>query len=347
VFVAVFAAGLKTSISGRIDDLVRADLIVTGKSLAPLSERAGRAVARVDGVRDISPQYLDQIQVNGEPVNTATDQIDGVDPVALPSVYDADWRRGGSDALLGRLGGDGALVEEQFAKRHGISVGERFEVETSAGRKATLTALGEYEDPMVLQGVMVDVATFKRLSSLRDPFAYFVGTEPGVPVGDVATRVEAALASYPTAETRTNADYRKVIEGNLDQLVYLLYALLAMSLVISMFGIANSLFLSIHERVREFGLLRAIGATETQVRRVVRYESVITSVIGGVLGIVVGVVFAALAVAALADLGLSFTLPAAQLVIFLVLAVIVGIAGAVVPARRAASVDVLEAMRHD
>ena len=347
VFVAVFAAGLKTSIGGTIEDLVKADLIVTGKSFQPLAGQAGQAVVGVDGVRGVSPQYLDQIQVNGKSVNAATDQLDGVDPVALPSVYEPAWRRGGTNELLGRLSGNAALVEEQFARRHGIEIGERFEVETSAGGKATLTALGEYADPMVLQGVMVDVATFKRLSSLRDPFAFFVGVDPGVAVADVKPRVEAALSQYPTAETRTNADYRRVIEGNLDQLVYLLYALLAMSLVISLFGIANSLFLSIHERVREFGLLRAIGATQTQVRRVVRYESVVTSVIGGVLGIVVGVVFAALAISALADLGLSFTLPVAQLVAFLILAVLVGIVGAVIPARKAAAVDVLEAMRHD
>ena len=346
VFVAVFAAGLKSSISGTVDEVVRAQLIVTGKGFQPLAAGAGQAIAGVEGVKAVSPQYLDQVQVNGKEVDGAVDQLDGIDPVALPSVYEPDWLNG-SNEVLGRLRGDTAIIEEQFAERHGLTVGDRFEVQTTAGNKATLTVLGEYKDPMILQGVMVNAATFRRLSALKDPMSYFVGTDPGAAADDVKPRIEDALSAYPTAETRTSADYRKVIEGQVDAIVYLLYALLAMSLVISLFGIANSLFLSIHERVREFGLLRAIGATQTQVRRVVRYESVITSVIGGVLGIVVGVVFAALAITALADLGLTFALPVAQLGVFLVLAILVGIAGAVVPARRAAAVDVLEAMRHD
>ena len=135
--------------------------------------------------------------------------------------------------------------------------------------------------------------------------------------------------------------------AQLDQMVYLLYALLAMSVVISLFGIANSLFLSIHERTREFGLLRAIGATRSQVRRIVRYESVITSVIGGLLGIAVGLLFGFLMTAALSDLGLVFSVPLAQLAGFLVLAVVVGVLAAVVPARRGARVDVLDALHQD
>jgi putative ABC transport system permease protein len=127
----------------------------------------------------------------------------------------------------------------------------------------------------------------------------------------------------------------------------MLYALLAMSVVISLFGIANSLFLSIHERTREFGLLRAIGATRSQVRRVVRYESVITAVIGGLLGIAIGLLFGYLMTAALADLGLSFSVPVAQLAGFLVLAIVVGVLAAVVPARRGAGIDVLDALHQE
>ena len=112
-----------------------------------------------------------------------------------------------------------------------------------------------------------------------------------------------------------------------------------------MFGIANSLFLSIHERTREFGLLRAVGATRAQVRRMVRYESVITAVIGGLLGTVVGLVFAYLVTQSLGDLGLGFAIPDSQLVVFLLLAVVVGILATVVPARRGARLQVLEAMR--
>ena len=212
-----------------------------------------------------------------------TDQINGIDPLALRDAYSFRWLHG-SDADLQRLVGGAAIVEEQFAKAHGITVGKRFRVTGPTGHSATLTAIAEYRDPELMQGVMVDVAQFRALSSLRDPLSYFVTLVPGTDTATAQRQVKAALAEFPSAKVRTRAQYSDYIGAQLDQIVYLLYALLAMSIVISMFGIANSLFLSIHERTRELGMLRAIGATAAQVRRMIRYESVITSLIGGVLG---------------------------------------------------------------
>jgi putative ABC transport system permease protein len=118
-------------------------------------------------------------------------------------------------------------------------------------------------------------------------------------------------------------------------------------LVISLFGIANSLFLSIHERTREFGLLRAVGATRRQVRRMVRYESAITGAIGGLLGTAVGILFGVLITESLDNLGLKLEVPVGQLVVFMLLAVVVGIVGAVLPARRGARINVLEAVHYE
>ena len=211
----------------------------------------------------------------------------------------------------------------------------------------TLTAIGEYRDPQILSGILVDLPVFQRVSALHDPFAFFVTTDQASDRAQVQAQIAAALDRFPTAEVRSEAQYRQLINEQVNQIVYLLYALLAMSLVISLFGIANSLFLAVHERTREFGLLRAVGATRRQVRRIVRYESVITAVIGALLGTAIGIFFAALTTAALGDLGLEFALPLGQLALFLVLAVVVGVIGAAVPARRAARIDVLDAMRHD
>ena len=122
-------------------------------------------------------------------------------------------------------------------------------------------------------------------STVRDPYGLLVAVDDSADAGAVEDRVRGALGGFPDAEVNDRAEYKQTIEDQLNQIVYLLYALLAMSVVISLFGIANSLFLSIHERTREFGLLRAVGATAAQVRRMVRYESVITAVIGGLLGI--------------------------------------------------------------
>ena len=347
VFVAVFAAGMKATVSGSFDRLLTGDLVVTGESMQPVPSRTGEALAGVPGLRAVTPQFVDQIQVNGEPSDAVVDIVNGVEPAQLRAVWAFEWRRDGTDALLERLTGTAALVEEQFAATHGVEIGDDFIVQTPTGARVHLQAVGEYRDPVLLSGLVVEQRTFERMSSVVDPFAYYVKRSDRTDPAVVRRAVEHALAEFPAAKVQTADEYGDEIGARLDQFVYLLYAMLAMSVVISLFGIANSLFLSIHERTREFGLLRAIGATRAQVRRIVRYESVIVALIGGLLGIAIGLLFGFLMTAALADLGLSFSVPLTQLGGFLVLAMVVGVLAAVVPARRGARIDVLDALHHD
>ena len=340
VFVAVFAAGLKQSMNGGIEERLRSDLMVTTNSVSPLPAGAQKRVAAVPGVTGTTAQYFDQVQVNGEKLNAITDIVNALDGERLNEVYAFDWRDG-DDTAVAKLDGPGnALVEEQFAKQHGIRVGERFEVRAATGPHATLTAVATYRDPMILQGAIISRADFRRISAATDPFSFWIQGDGA----ELQQQVQSALAAYPAAKVRTMDEYRDWIGGQLDQIVYLLYALLAMSLTISLFGIANSLFLSIHERTRELGMLRAIGASRRQIRELIRYESVITAVIGGVLGTVIGLVFAWLTTQALTDLGLRFAIPAGQLALFGVLAIVVGVIGAIMPARRAARLDILQAV---
>jgi putative ABC transport system permease protein len=347
VFVCVFTAGLKESITNSSDQLLTSDIILTSEGSEPLPKAAGVAIARVPSVDAVAPLYLDQVQVNGEPSDLSTDVINGVAPDQLQAVYSFEWLRGGTDAAAARLSGNGALVEEQFAKSHEVSVGDVFTIQTSTGPRVRLQAQGVYRDPLVLPGVVVAQPAFERASAATDPLAVLITSADGADAAAVKRDVSRALAAFPVAKVQTTDEYRDASAAQLDQFVYLLYALLALILVISLFGIANSLFLSIHERTREFGMLRAIGATRTQVRRIVRYESVITAAIGGLLGTGIGLLFAFLITTALSDLGLGFSVPVGQLAGFLVLAVLVGVVAAVVPARRGASIDVLEAMHHE
>jgi putative ABC transport system permease protein len=127
----------------------------------------------------------------------------------------------------------------------------------------------------------------------------------------------------------------------------MLYALLAVSVIISLFGIVNTLVLTVYERTREIGMLRAIGTTRRQMRRIVRYESVITSVIGGVLGTVLGVLFAYVVTSRVASQGITFSIPWAELVEFLIVAAAVGVVAAVLPARRASRISILEAIHYE
>jgi putative ABC transport system permease protein len=350
VFVAVFAAGMKATVNDSFDRLLTSDLIVTNESFEPLPNQAGEAIAGVPGIRALTPQFVDPVQVNGEPPDANVDVLNGVEPAQLSTVYAFEWLHGGTDELLVHLSrslAPAALVEEQFAKAHGIELGDDFIVQTATGARVHLEAIGEYRDPMLMQGVVVDQRTFARVSSIPDPFTYLIRISDRTDPAAVRHAVTDALAEFPAAKVQTTQEYRDEIGAQLDQSVYMLYALLAMSVVISLFGIANSLFLSIHERTQEFGLLRAVGATRTQVRRVVRYESVITALIGGLLGIAIGLLFGYLMTAALADLGLTFSVPVAQLAGFLVLAVVVGVLAAVVPARRGSRIDVLDALHQE
>lgn len=339
VFVAVFAAGLTGSLQGSIDERMQVAFIVTGDTGRPVPAGAMQPLEDAVGAERVAALYADQVEVNGNDVNTLTDIASGVDPDRLTAFYDVDWRQG-SDADLARLHGPNAILEEQFAKQHDIAVGDRFTLTGPSGRSMSLTAIGEYRDPQILQGVMIDQRRERRLSAMRDPYVYLVARGPGV----TRAAVDGALARFPTAKARTVPEYRDLVIGQVDQIVTMLYALLAMSLIISLFGIANSLFLSIHERTRELGMLRAIGATARQVRSLIRSESIITAVIGGLLGTVIGVVFAWLTTYALDDLGLIFELPVVQLIVLLVVAVVIGVIAAIVPARRAARMNVLEAV---
>ncbi|MGA8217181.1 MAG: FtsX-like permease family protein [Solirubrobacterales bacterium] len=347
-FVAVFSAGLKASIDGAIGRLITAQIVVRSDSggFQPVPRRVQTIASKVPGVATTSGVLYDQVEVNGQRSNLLYDDLGGIEPDRIRAGYKFDWIHG-SDATLSRLRGDNVVIEEQFAKAHHVGIGDSFKVVTPSGGSATLTAIGEYRDPTLLQGMMVDRATLESISEARDPFIILVTTRPGADAAVVQSQMEAALQRFPVAKVNSQQGFKDQVSKQTDQIVYLLYALLAMSLVISLFGIANSLFLSIHERTREFGLLRAIGATRRQVRRMVRYESAITAAIGGVLGIAVGLLFGALLTASLSELGLEFRVPVGQLIVFFLLAVIVGIVGAVLPARRGSRIDVMEAVHYE
>jgi putative ABC transport system permease protein len=164
----------------------------------------------------------------------------------------------------------------------------------------------------------------------------------------VQNRIDALLKSqYPQATSHSQEQIKQSSEANVNQLLGLIYVLLAMSVLVSLFGIINTLVLSVYERTREIGMLRAIGTTRTQIRWIIRWESVITAVIGAVLGLLLGIVLAALVTQGLSSQGIEFALPIGQLLIWVVFAIVFGIVAAAFPARRAARLDVLQAIAYE
>ena len=213
---------------------------------------------------------------------------------------------------------------------------------------AAYRVAGVFRDRILFEGgAIVSQAGFAQAFTARDPIFVLATVQPGQDPVAVKDAVATALTPFPVAEVRTNAEYRDEISSRVDSILYLLYVLLAMSVVISLFGIVNTLVLSITERTREIGMLRAIGLTRSQLRRMVRYESVITSGIGGVIGVILGVVLAWVFSLGLRDEGILFRIPWTQLVIFVVVAVLAGVLAAVLPERRAAKLDPLDALHYE
>jgi putative ABC transport system permease protein len=297
----------------------------------------------VPGVQTVTGAAYAQAKLG----DRAPTSLIGIDENDWTTVWRFDWRGDASDALLAKLGDHGTVIEEQYAKGNGLRVGDTVTVTASNGRTTNVTVLGLYRDPMLFNGVTVSDALLEELDLPTDTQVTMVKGVPGTDPDALKSAVEAALADFPTQTVYTQDGYKDSVGAQIDMLLTMLYALLAMSVTISVFGIVNTLVLSVYERTREIGMLRAIGTSRRQLRRMVRYESVITSAIGGVLGIAVGVAFAYAVTTRYADEGFTFSVPFVQLVVFLAVAVMVGVLAAVLPARRAARIDILEAIHHE
>jgi putative ABC transport system permease protein len=203
------------------------------------------------------------------------------------------------------------------------------------------SALGSALGALSLSKQLFD-ATFSRP---QDQLA--LATVSGGPSDSAQQSLTRTLSAFPDAKLRTRSQFISDQESTVQTLLSLLYVLLALSVIVSLFGMVNTLALSVLERTRELGMLRAVGMTRRDVRRLVRHESVITALIGAVLGLPLGIFLAALVTRALSSQGIVFALPGRSLVVFAVIAVLAGIGAAVLPARRAARLNVLEALHYE
>ncbi|MFM8827851.1 MAG: ABC transporter permease, partial [Actinomycetota bacterium] len=297
-----------------------------------------------------TPGVSDVVAVLTDPARTSVGSrttVFGLDPEAAARGLAFEWVDGSSDDLR-TLTPDEAVVEQAFADAVGARVGGTVRLRTGGGGTGTYRVAGVFRDRILFEdGVIVSQAGFRRAFTARDPIFVLATVEPGKDPVAVKDAVAKSLTPFPVAEVRTNAEYRDEISSRVDSILYLLYVLLAMSVVISLFGIVNTLVLSITERTREIGMLRAIGLTRSQLRRMVRYESVITSGIGGVIGIIIGVVLAWVFSLGLEEEGIVFQIPWLQLLVFLIVAILAGVLAAVLPARRAAKLDPLDALHYE
>jgi putative ABC transport system permease protein len=340
--VAVLGDGIRTTFNSAVDDLARGEFyaITAQNNFSPIPVAASQAVRGTRGVENVASIRAGQAQIFGE-----ADQLTAVDP-DIGSVISLDWTEG-SQEVLRSLGRRGAFVSKGFAKDHDLHVGSPIPLVTPTADRLTLQVRGIFDPPpggSPFASVTIPSSTFDAHYANPENLYTFVKMRGGVTPAN-GRALDRALASFPNAKVADGEQFKKNQASALNSILNVLYVLLALSVVVSLFGIVNTLVLTVFERTREIGMLRAIGMTRRQVRRMIRYESVITALIGAVLGIALGIVFGALLVARIEFI--QFALPSGQIVVFAIAAVIVGVLAAIFPARRAARIDPLQALHYE
>jgi putative ABC transport system permease protein len=343
-FASIFAAGAKATINDAIDANLKSAFVVQNTDgFSPFSPEVLKSVDAVDGVSSVSGVRFSQAKVQGVSGNQS---VSSIDPQTFLGLYKLDMKEGG-DAAVSSLGANQVIVKKGYADSHDIKLGDTLQVTTPIGKRLTLRASGIAEDKGGLLGnlTVTNAVAQTQFGEPKDAFG-MVGIDRGANEAAVKKQISSVLERrYPEAEVLTNQEFKDDIAGQVNQLLGLIYALLALAIIVSLFGIVNTLVLSISERTRELGMLRAIGTSRKQVKRIVRWEAVITALIGAVLGVVMGVVLAVLFTRPLDDFTLSIPVP--SLIIVLIVAGVAGVGAAVLPARRASKLDVLEALAYE
>ena len=340
-FVAVLGQGVRTSFTSAVNDLFVADYALTADA-EKVSSQAAETVARQPGVVVSEVRGADAKR-NGKAIH-----VTGVDR-NLSRTVDMAWTEG-STSVPARLGRDGAFVTDRYADENGLKVGSPVTVETPTGKTLELQIEGVFDEPKggspFGNGVTVSKETFDDSFANHDNELTLLNVSGGPSDANTA-KLEQALAAFPDVSVETRDQFRDSQLADLKTTLNVLYVLLGLSVIVSLFGVINTLVLSVFERTRELGMLRAIGMTRRQVRRMIRHESIVTALIGAALGIAVGLFLAFITTLALSDYGIVLSVPVGTLAVFVVVAILAGMLAAILPARRASRLNVLEALQYE
>jgi putative ABC transport system permease protein len=338
--VAVLGSGLRVSTQNAVSHQVTADYVVDGKQDLPFRASEGDELERIAGVKAATHVRSDAAIVRGE-----ENQVSGIDPATIARFYHFDWSKGSSDRTLAHLGADGALVTKAYADKEHLKLGDRFTVKTPSGAEATVTIRGIY-DPPASKRLLGDISIGRRAfdKGFTQPKNSLTLLDADAAAG---AKIKATASGFGDATFHTGAAFPKDATKEMATILAVLYVLLAFSVIVSLFGMVNTMVLSVFERTREIGMLRTIGMTRRQARRMIRHESVITALIGAALGLGLGVFLSALVTQALKDSDLALSIPLAPLVAFTLVAAVAGVGAAIMPARRASRLNVLAALQYE
>ena len=337
-FFTVLSASLKNSISAAIDRTVTGDYVIhTGGfgGLFGLSPELTEQLNDLPEVEVATGLRYAQAEIEGD-----TGFLTAVDPDTFSRLINLDVYRGGLDDL----GLDGIAVSRTEAEGEGLGLGDTIQVRFPQTGERRFEVRAFYERDDLTDKYVISTAAYDANVPDRFESQIFVEVNEGEEPGDVRRAIEAAAEPYPTAEVQDQQEFKDEQADQVNQILGLVYAMLAFAITIALMGIANTLSLSIHERTRELGLLRAVGMTRPQLRASVRWESVIIAVFGTLGGIAIAVFFGWIAIAAADEEFLQFKLPAGSLLLIVLLAALAGVGAALRPASRAARLDPLRAI---
>jgi putative ABC transport system permease protein len=333
---SIIGSSARASVDRVVDDVLRADYVVTSAMGQPFTAEVAEHLHHVDGVTSITQERYGTARVDGKQA-----LFSAYDPVALGDALAIDMVGGALTDLTDQT----LLVSAKEASDAGLSLGDAVSFEVSNGRTQQLTVGGIYGDNNGLGAYVVSMGTYTATGGVPLDQTVYISVDPAADTAAVRAALEKLVGAYPVAELEDAAGYKEDKRAGIDQMLLLINALLALSVLIAVLGVVNTLVLSIIERTRELGLLRALGMSRRQVRRMVRLESVLISLYGAALGLGLGAVLGLVLTAVLRSQGLTETaVPLGQLAILLAVGVVIGIFAAALPARRAGKLSVLDAI---
>jgi putative ABC transport system permease protein len=339
--VAVLGAGFMKSTKSAVSDQLgpKTAYVVDGKDSLPFRAKGADQLAKVQGVDSATQVRSDTAKIGGK-----EEPISGIDPAAIADYYTFDWSSG-SEHALSKLGDDGAIVTKDYAKANHLGIGESVSLQAPSGAKRTLVVRGIYDPPQakhLLGEISMTQQGFdEAFSSPKNSLEFLDGGK------DAQAPLEAAMKDVGDAKLHTAAAYPTDATTEMKTMLAMLYVLLGFSVVVSLFGMVNTMVLSVFERTREIGMLRTVGMTRRQTRRMIRNESVITALIGATLGLGLGLFLSGMVTKALSKYDLAFSVPVQTLAGFTVFAVLAGVGAAIMPARRASRLNVLDALHYE
>ncbi len=340
-FITILASSIKASIATTLSLSLQADYVVASRStgIGGLSPEIERELARLPEVAAVSPMRVSPVQ-DGK----AASHVAAVDIAQIGRVSDLGVKAG----RLSDVSGASVAVEDAKAKADGLTVGDKLTLNFARTGPVQLTVKALIDRPPPGgDGVTYVIGLDTYLANVTDQFdrQVFVKVADGVSPTRAKAALHTVLARWPSGELQDQSAFKKGVASQIDIIINLIYGLLGLAIVIALIGIANTLALSVHERRRELGLLRAVGMTRPQVRSAIRWESVMIALMGTVLGFALAVAGSWGIVSAIpGDRPVPLAVPPVQLTVIVVLAALAGVLAAVGPARRAAKLDILDAI---